>query len=293
MKWNVIKLYCSIMCITCCCSASAQYYFYNNKFYDNDVVFELGASIGIMNSITDLGGQAKQSKVYLNEINWQNATNAAGVYAAMMYQQTLGVRLEATFGSVKGHDSLLQKGSPRFERNLSFKSDIRELALLVEFHPLMLKYAEEPPHLSPYVLAGAGWYSFNPQGNLNGTWIDLKPLSTEGQGFTEFPTRQPYRLSQANLAAGLGVKYELFQSVNLRLEWLHRYLFTDYLDDVSQGYIDPALFSKYFSPAKALQAQAMNTRGLRNDKNRGEPENKDVYFSINLKLGVTLGRTRR
>lgn len=270
-----------------------QYYFYNNKYYDNDIVFEVGGSYGGMNAITDLGGQGKDSKMYLNEINWQTTSKVAGIYVGVMYQDVIGVRLEASWGSVKSYDSLLQKGSPRYNRNLSFRSDIREVAFLAEFHPMQLRYDETPSYFSPYVVAGVGWFSFNPQGNLNGKWIDLQPLRTEGQGFSEYPTRRPYKLSQANLCAGLGIRYELFDAVNLRLEWVHRYLFTDYLDDVSLSYIDPLLFSKYLSPTRASQAGIMYKRGIRNNKNRGQANNKDAYFSVNFKVGFSLGRTAR
>ena len=36
--------------------AEAQYYFYDENTYDNPVTFEFGASLGFMNSLTDLGG---------------------------------------------------------------------------------------------------------------------------------------------------------------------------------------------------------------------------------------------
>lgn len=274
--------------------SSGQYYYYNDKYYDNDIVFEVGGSIGGMNAITDLGGQGKKTKKYFNEINWKTTNNVAGLYVGAMYQDVIGLRLEATWGGVKSYDSLLQKGTPRYNRNLSFRSEIRELSLLAEFHPTMLKFYEDNvPVFSPYAVAGVGWYSFNPQGNLNGQWIDLQPLRTEGQGFSEFPDRRPYKLSQANICFGLGLKYELLEAINIRLEWLHRYLFTDYLDDVSQSYIDPALFSKYLSPLQASQARIMYKRGIRNNKNRGQSQNKDAYFSINFKVGIMLGRTSR
>jgi hypothetical protein len=271
-----------------------QYYYYNDKYYDNDIVFEVGGSIGAMNAITDLGGQGKNTKKYFNEINWKTTNNVAGLYVGAMYQDIIGLRLEAAWGGVKSYDSLLQKGTPRYNRNLSFKSEIRELSLLAEFHPTMLKFYEDNvPVVSPYAVVGVGWYSFNPQGNLNGQWIDLQPLRTEGQGFSEFPDRRPYKLKQANICFGLGIKYEILESVNLRLEWLHRYLFTDYLDDVSQSYIDPSLFSKYLPPLQASQAKIMYKRGIRNNKNRGQSQNTDAYFSINFKVGIMLGRTSR
>ncbi len=35
----------------------AQYYFFDEDYYDNDVLFEVGASINAMNSLTDLAGK--------------------------------------------------------------------------------------------------------------------------------------------------------------------------------------------------------------------------------------------
>lgn len=276
-------------------SSKTQYYYYNNKYYENDLVFEIGGSFGTMNAITDIGGQGFLSKKrYVNEINWKVANKNAGIYLGANYKQIVGARLELMYGSVAGSDSFLVKGTPRFNRNLSYRSDIREISLLFEFHPLFLKYYEEGgPVLSPYIIAGGGWFSFNPQGNLNNQWVDLQPLHLEGQGLPEFPDRNPYKLSQPNLSGGIGIKYEILSSINLRLEWVHRYLFTDYLDDVSKSYIDPALFNKYLSPQKAAQATQLYKRGIRNNKNRGESKNTDSYFTVNFKLGLTLGRTKR
>lgn len=41
----------------------AQYYFYNDKYYENEVVVELGLSGGLMNSLTDLGGKKGIGKI--------------------------------------------------------------------------------------------------------------------------------------------------------------------------------------------------------------------------------------
>lgn len=277
------------------CSAKTQYYYYNDKYYDNDLVFEFGGSFGAINAITDIGGQPFLStKKYVNEINWKTTNRNAGIYFGANYKSVVGARLELMYGNVSGSDSFLVKGTPRFNRNLSYRTDIREVSLLFEFHPLFLKnYDEATPLFSPYIIAGGGWFSFNPQGNLNNQWVDLQPLHLEGQGFPEFPDRKPYKLSQPNLSAGAGIRFELLSSVNFRIEWLHRYLFTDYLDDVSQSYIDPALFSKYLTPQQASQAVQLYKRGIRNNKNRGEKKNTDSYFTVNFKLGLTLGRTRR
>ena len=292
---GILKSLCFIVLVFNLSSVHAQYYYYNDKYFDNDLVFEFGGSFGAINAITDIGGQPfLNTKKYVNEINWKTTNRNAGIYLGVNYKSVVAARLELMYGNVSGADSLLVKGTPRFNRNLSYRTDIREVSLLFEFHPLFLKYYDEgTPFLSPYIVAGGGWFSFNPQGNLDNQWVDLQPLHLEGQGFTEFPDRKPYKLSQPNLSAGAGIRFELLSAVNFRIEWLHRYLFTDYLDDVSQSYIDPALFSKYLSPQQASQANQLYKRGIKNDQNRGKSKNTDSYFTVNFKLGLTLGRTRR
>ena len=63
-----------------------------------------------------------------------------------------------------------------------------------------------PPAVSPYILAGIGYFHFNPQANLNDNYVDLQPLHTEGQGFAEYPNVKEYKLSQINFPVGIGSK---------------------------------------------------------------------------------------
>lgn len=289
-----------------CQSLNAQYYYYNDKYYENGLVFELGASAGIMNALTDLGGKKGIGKNFIKDLNWKNTKLSYGVYLVGMYQNKIGIRLEGTFGSVTGYDSILKKpenpSTGRYERNLSFKSKIADFQLAVEIHPLMFKnYDDEPPVLSPYAIAGVGYYLFDPQAKLNGQWYALQPLKLEGQGFKEYPDRTPYKLSQLNFAAGLGMKYEINDMFNARFELVHRFLTTDYLDDVSTNYIDPNLFYNYLPTNLAAIAQQLYNR--KNELNpsdvtnigdqRGDPKDKDAFFTIQLKFGMMLGRQRR
>lgn len=286
----------------------AQYYYYNDKYYDNAVVVELGGAFGVMNSLTDLGGKKGVGKKFIKDLNWKNAKPSYGFYALAMYQNKIGLRLEGTFGEVNSYDSILKDVKTttfgRYERNLSFKSKISDFQLAIEVHPLMFKDYDggEPPPISPYVVFGAGYYSFDPQAKLNGQWYSLQPLHTEGQGFKEYPERVPYKLSQINISVGIGVKYEINSLLNARLELNHRILSTDYLDDVSTDYIDPATFYTNNLPINlAAIAQQLYYRKAELDPNdvtavgeqRGNPKNNDAYFTIQLKVGVVLGRQRR
>lgn len=284
----------------------AQYYFYNDKYYENEVVVELGLTGGLMNSLTDLGGKKGIGKNFVKDFRWATSRPSYGLYAMAMYKSMIGVRLEGTFGEVVGYDSILKDVASstfgRYERNLSFKSKISEIQLAVEFHPITLfNFEDAPPPFSPYVLAGIGRYSFDPQAELRGQWYALKPLSTEGQGFKEYKDRSPYELTQFNVAAGLGLRYEINSLINARLEFVHRFLNTDYLDDVSTTYVDPALFANYL-PANLvpIAQQLANRKGeinpgskTKTGDQRGDSEDNDAYFTIQLKIGVTLGRQRK
>jgi hypothetical protein len=152
-----------------------------------------------------------------------------------------------------------------------------------------------PPRTSPYVLAGVGYFSFNPQTKLGNNYIDLQPLRTEGQGFAE-TGRKEYSLSQLNIPIGAGVKYELSPLVNLRAELLYRKTFTDYIDDLSTTYIDPALFPKYLTPQQVANARILYDRQIEPhagvDGIRGISRNNDAYLSANLKISVIIGRER-
>ena len=287
-------------------SLQAQYYYFNDKYYENEVVFELGATGGIMNAFTDLGGKKGIGRNFIKDLRWATARPSYGFYAMGMYKGLIGFRLEGTFGEITGYDSILKNVAPstfgRYERNLSFKSKINELQLALEFHPIaLLNFDDDPPPYSPYLIAGVGRYSFDPQAYLNGQWYSLQPLSTEGQGFKEYKDRTPYELSQFNFAAGLGLRYEINSLLSARLELVHRFLKTDYLDDVSRDYIDPSLFPNYLPANLAAVAQQLYNR--RQELNptdevmvgdqRGDPKDNDAYFTIQLKIGITLGRQKR
>ena len=282
--------------------AAAQYYYYNDKYIGSDWVFELGGSAGIMNSLTDIGGKKGIGKKFIKDLNWKMTKPSFSIYAIGMYRDVIGIRIEGTFGSIRSYDSVLKKAGPstfgRYERNLSFKSTIADIQLAAEIHPFFFKNYEEgkAPLFSPYVVAGIGFFSFNPRAYLNGQWHYLHPLRTEGQGFAEYPGRQPYKLTQLNVPLGIGIKYELSAFLNARLEFMYRILFTDYLDDASNvDYIDPTLFNNYLAPTQVAFAQQLYDRRISTIKNnqRGDPKDNDAFFTVQLKIGVTLRSVRK
>ncbi len=294
--------------------ASAQFYFYNRDYYDTPLMFEVGGSLGVMNCLTDVGGKRGNGRPFLKDLTIGNNQLNGSIYLSALYKYVIGLRLEGTVGRVKAYDSISLKSvsEGRYERNLTFRSKINEVSLVAEFHVLFifknylfeddLQTDDEPPRLSPYIAGGVGYFSFSPQAKLNNNWIDLQPLSTEGQGFAEYPARKVYKLSQINFPVGAGLKYELSPMINVRMELLHRILRTDYLDDLSTRYINPNLFPKYFSGNQLSNALALNDRRSKTNPEypinpnggqlRGNPKNKDSYFTFNLKVGMSFGREK-
>ena len=303
---KVTFLICLIAALGISKNTSAQYYFYDNNYYDSPLLFEVGGSLNAMNCLTDIGGKKGIGKKFIKDLNIGKTTISGGVFVSAIYKNAIALRLEGTFGRLQANDNVLEGvtdiAKERFNRNLNFRTNISEISLMGEFHPLFIfvdwmSRDQDPPRTSPYLLAGVGYFSFNPQGNVDGRWVDLQPLSTEGQGFKEYPDREVYKLKQMNIPLGVGVRYELSQFLTLRGEFVYRKLSTDYLDDVSTTYIDPSLFYTYFSPDKADLASYMADRQIEKRSNiggkRGSPKQKDAYFTFNIKLGLTLGRERQ
>lgn len=302
-----------IFIVTSLKQASAQFYFYDEEYYDTPLLFEVGGSVGVINCLTDLGGRKGLGKPGTKDLNIGNTSINGGIYLSVLYKYAVGLRLEATFGRISAHDSILKTvratTNGRYERNLNFRSKISEISLLAELHPLYIfvdwvNKDRDPPRFSPYLTGGVGFYSFNPKGKSGNNWVELQPLSTEGQGFSEYPQRKIYKLSQLCIPVGAGVKYELSPTVNLRTEFMYRFLSTDYLDDVSIRYINPNLFQNYLSGAQLQNAINLSRNDRVNPGGptgefrkteggiRGDPNDRDSYFTLNIKAGILLGREK-
>ena len=124
------------------------------------------------------------------------------------------------------------------DRNLNFKTSIREATLLLEYNLFDL-YEKK---ITPYFFTGVGLFNFNSYttDSLNRK-VFLKGLSTEGQGFPEYPDRKVYKNTQLNIPIGGGLKYAISEDVQFGFEYGLRVLFTDYIDDVSKSFIDPTI----------------------------------------------------
>jgi hypothetical protein len=95
------------------------------------------------------------------------------------------------------------------------------------------------------------------------------------------------------------VKYELSHLLSLRSELLIRHTFTDYLDDASTTYVDPAWFDANLSPQQAGLAKQLHDRTKVYDPTYSGPgliragsKSNDHYLTFNVKLSISLGRSQ-
>jgi Domain of unknown function (DUF6089) len=217
----------------------------------------------------------------------KKVTNGAiGVTASYELMDQFLVRGGLTYSVVGGADRFSADTALQ-ARNLAFETKIVELSLLGEYYLFNLY----DRRFSPYVFAGLAVYHFNPYAYGGGPdKIFLKPLSTEGQGLSQYPDRKPYSLTQLALPFGGGIKYAFSEKVRLGLEMGLRKLFTDYLDDVSTSYVD----ENDLRTARGQLAVDMSYRGdeLPNGNpnyptkstQRGGAKYKDWYYFFGLHL---------
>src|SRR5678816_3436431 len=143
MKCFIQTVVCGILSVLSL-TTSAQFYFYNNRYYDQDFLFESGFSAGLMNALTDLGGSSAAS-----DLNLCNNQFCAGAYGLVHYRGMISLQLQFTHGNIKAFDSVLRnRNDPptgRYERNLSFETAINELSLCFQFYPFNIFWQTEKP----------------------------------------------------------------------------------------------------------------------------------------------------
>lgn len=271
-------------------SAYSQYYYYDDKYFDSDILFEGGASLGIMNCVTDVG-QKSGSPLWFSGYDWKSKKFCASAYFTVSYLSTWEGRAELTLGGIVGNDSRSNKIWQQ-RRNLSFKSKIFELSLTGAFHPFAAFDVSILPAWSPYVLAGVGVFSFYPKTYYNGEWVSLRRMNTEGQTTAEYPARKQYSLRAISFPVGFGLKYEVNARYNVRLEGVYRFTSSDYLDDVSTTYPSLSVYDNDMQKILSHRYKEINPRLDLTGKGRGNPAIKDQFFTVMIKVGYVFGREK-
>jgi opacity protein-like surface antigen len=227
---------------------------------------------------------------YFGDLNPNGRLNrpkiAGGVFFRRQVNPYVAFRIGANFAQL-GYSDIYEKSNEfRQRRNLSFNTNLWELALQGDFNFFKFNPVNPDERFTPYVTFGMGVIGFNPYAYLGNQKYFLQPLGTEGQGSPLYPDRAPYSTIAFSFPIGLGVKFSINDRMNLNFEVAHRFTSTDYMDDVSSTYAGINTF-KPASPASFLQDRSFETGPIigTQGNQRGFGKQKDQF--VMATVGVT------
>jgi len=147
------------------------------------------------------------------------------VSANYTFGTNLRARAQVSYYKISGSDVPSDPEANRIPRNLNFKANNWEVLGMVEYYLFPVKiYAISRSFLNPYIFAGLGFTSNNPETLLDGEWVNLRPLQLENN---------PYEKYVMVFPMGIGLKYKLNVHMDLMIEGSYRFTLSDYLDDIS------------------------------------------------------------
>lgn len=242
--------------------------------YKNIGYMSVGGSVGIMNYFGDLNPLAQYVSTDLRKTRPTISVNVARKLGPRW-----SVRLEGRWGRITAND--FQAADPdderhryRYIRNTHFRNDVFELGIMATYdlRPSRFVYYKRMNY-TPYLLIGIAGFYHNPKAKTPvdyegpegaGQWVALRPLKTEGQGITRSVSSRggeagelyskPYSLFQPAIPLGAGVRFKLTDRMDLSFEVVYRMLFTDFLDDVSGNYANPADLQREVGELSPLMA---------------------------------------
>ncbi len=297
----------------------------------------IGLSINALNYFGDL---APVNKFASTDISFTRP--GFGIYGGYRFHPSLAIRASLNYGRLFGDDIVSNvedgSGGARYDRNLSFRNDIKEFQIGVEIYALPNPFGpNQRLPFNAYLFLGGAVFHHEPKGLVPdadyqiditgstpapqaGQWVKLRPLGTEGQNIDGLGVA-PYKSIQVSIPIAVGANFRIPNSnLNAGLEFGLRYLFFDYLDDVSGTYVDLDMFDSDIarilsdrsveltgavsgqtrSPLNTIQTASSsgtnyNISGLTGSGTtgvtRGNPQKNDLIFMTQIKLTYIFNAT--
>ncbi len=230
------------------------------------------------------------SMYYIGDLNQYKPFYKSQLAGGFMYRFTvhsrLSLRINYTLGNVEAFDSDSKK-EININRNLDFKSRIRELAGGIEFNYFPFQIGSRRYPGTAYLITQVGLFYMEPKTTINGEEVKLQSIGTEGQG-SALGRKRNYSNYQLCIPLGLGAKITLGKRATFNVDIAIRKTFTDYIDDVgSDFYLDPSALAA----ANGQTAADLNNRSLDANRygRRGNSSTKDWYVYAGGMLTFRLG----
>ena len=253
----------------------------NARSQSADII--LGASTS--HFLGDLGGKPSLGTNDLQDLDILSTRYAFTGGLRVNFNRTFAFRTNLWYARVSGNDKYT-RNRERHGRNLNFYSNILEADAVIE----VSVYRTSNKKTIFYVFGGIGYFRFNPKTKLNGKVYELRDYGTEGQ--YSVPGKKPYDLTSMCFPLGFGYKFLISKRAYITVEVNSRKTRTDYIDDVSTRYVDPALLTA----AKGPVAASLADRNISDIPGfsfpgsiRGDPKDMDSYFFFSFSYNYALG----
>lgn len=268
MKTRTLLLVC---CIICTSAIQAQ-------------EFDKSPSVAVFTGLINYQGDLNPNSFTVSHSNF-----AAGISIKKPLNRWFTARVGISYGKIEAADAWNRDYLK--SRNLSFATTIKEAYAGLEITVLDISTKK----FTPYLYGGIAVFHFNPWARDNsGAKTYLQPLSTEGQGLSQYPEQKTYKLTQICLPFGAGIKYQVSDALSIGVELSQRKSFTDYIDDVSSYYVDRDVLLA----AKGAKAVEMAYRGGQSPvgsplypahgEQRGTPSEMDWYYLFGFTTEIKL-----
>ncbi|MGN6603733.1 MAG: DUF6089 family protein [Ginsengibacter sp.] len=242
---------------------------------------EFGITVGLAHYFGDLNNRARINRPKMD----------IGGFVRKQFGNYTSVRLSGHFAKL-GYSDIYSKNEYDQRRNLSFNTNIFEIALQGDFNFFKFIPTDPDHSFTPYATVGIGFFTYDPYAYYHNQKVYLRPLHTEGETF--YKGRKEYGSMALCFPLGFGVKYAINDNVNLSFEIAHRFTTTDYIDDVSTTYIGADKFPST-AGGKSI-AGIMQDRSFEvgppigiEGRQRGFSKQKDQY--IIAEIGVSFNIT--
>ena len=234
--------------------------------------WSLGANFGLSDLWGDVGTQGLVDH-YMNDRYYQKPHFMGGMFMRYSGHPSLALRFNLNYGTLYANDdwninkareaaSIEDDAYQRYLRNQDARANVWEGTFMVEIMPLRFNSETRMAQRSmqPYIAIGAGGFHFRPQTSLidpntgRKKWVYTKDLRLEGEGIEGSGATQT-SLWQVCVPMGIGLRWDVGNSMNIGVEWMYRMTTTDRLDNVSSYYVSPDYYDRYLSPEDAAIAK--------------------------------------
>lgn len=248
-----------------------------SSYYKIDV----GGHLGVSNYLGEMGGKEKDRRDFIWDMKLNQTRWAMGGFVRYKINDFVSVRADLAYLRIQGDDALSTNRGRR-GRNLHFRNDIVEFSGRTEVYIYndndVGNRGRYRLDFKSYAFAGVGGFIHGPKAKYNGSWTKLRPLETEGVTYKKLGVCFPF-----------GVGFYFTQKRHHRFGWEMgwRITLTDYLDDVSTVYADPALLGSPEAVALANRHDEIAIDDLADvpsslyyepGQKRGDATHNDTYF---------------